>query len=103
MPIPLPPEATPSPAAPSENNLLLAGRALIAVGVAYLLRALAEAKVFPTAVAVTLGFGYAAVWLWRSSWHASAGRRAHAAFAAAIAAVIAYPILYESTTRFHLL
>jgi hypothetical protein len=87
---------------PSENNLLLAGRALIAVGVAYLLRALAEAKVFPTGVAVTLGFGYSAVWLWRSSWHASAGRRAHAAFAAAIAAVIAYPILYESTTRFHL-
>ncbi|HEV2720854.1 MAG TPA: hypothetical protein VG323_12605 [Thermoanaerobaculia bacterium] len=83
--------------------MLLGGRALIAVGVAYLLRALAEAKVFPLAVAVTLGFAYSAVWLWRSLWHAHASRRAHAAFAAAIAAVIAYPILWESTVRFHLL
>ncbi len=102
LPVPPPTAVIPSPAAPPENNLLLAGRALIAVGVAYLLRALAEAKVFPIAVTVTLGFGYSAIWLWRSSWHASAGRRAHAAFAAAIAAVIAYPILYESTTHFHL-
>ena len=91
----------PAPVA-TENNLLLGGRALIAVGVAYLLRALAEAKVFPTAVAVTLGLAYCAVWLWRASWHARSGRRAHAAFGAAIAAVICYPILYESTTRFHL-
>jgi len=82
--------------------LLLGGRALIAVGVAYLLRALAEAKVFPIAVAVSLGFAYAAIWLWRSAWHAEAGRRAHAAFAGAIAAVIAYPILLEAATRFHL-
>jgi len=87
---------------PSENNLLLAGRALIAVGVAYLLRALAEANVFPIVVAVSLGFAYAAIWLWRAQWHAAAGRRAHAAYAATIAAVIAYPILWEVATRFHL-
>lgn len=98
---PVPPSPSPAPVA-TENNLLLAGRALIAVGVAYLLRALAEAKVFPIVVAVALGFAYAAVWLWRASWHARAGRRAHAAFAAAIAAVIAYPILWEVATRFHL-
>ncbi len=67
LPVPPPTEVIPSPAAPPENNLLLAGRALIAVGVAYLLRALAEAKVFPIAVTVTLGFGYSAIWLWRSS------------------------------------
>ena len=91
-----------TPAPPTENNLLLGGRALIAVGVAYLLRALAEAKVFPIGVAVSLGFAYAAMWLWRSSWHARSGRRAHAAFAAAIAAVIAYPILWEAATHFHL-
>jgi hypothetical protein len=92
-----------TPARPStENNLLLGGRALIAVGVAYLLRALAEAKVFPIAIAVALGFAYATIWLWRSYDHAGAGRRAHAAFAAAIAAVIAYPIIWESATRFHL-
>ena len=93
---------TETPALPSENNLLLGGRALIAVGVAYLLRALAEAKVFPLAVTVALGFAYAAIWLWRSARHAAGGRRAHAAFAAGIAAVIAYPILWESSTRFHL-
>jgi len=87
---------------PSENNLLLAGRALIAVGVAYLLRALAEANVFPIVVAVSLGFAYAAIWLWRAQWHAAAGRRAHAAYASTIAAVIAYPILWEVATRFHL-
>jgi len=88
---------------PAENNLLLGGRALIAVGVAYLLRALAEAKVFPIGVTVTLGFVYAAIWMWRSARQASAGRRARAAFAAAIAAVIAFPILWEATIRFHLL
>src|SRR4051812_18972674 len=86
----------------TEPGLLLAGRALIAVGVAYLLRALAEANVFPIIVAVSLGFAYAAIWLWRSSWHAAANRRAHAAYAAAIAAVTAYPILWEVATRFHL-
>lgn len=91
-----------TPPAPRENNLLLGGRALIAVGGAYLLRALAESKIFPIAVGVTLGFIYAAAWLWRSLRHAEAGRRAHAAFCAAIAAVIAYPILWESAVRFHL-
>jgi hypothetical protein len=67
------------------------------------LRALAEAKVFPIGVTVTLGFVYAAIWMWRSARQASAGRRARAAFAAAIAAVIAFPILWEATIRFHLL
>jgi len=96
----LTPPVVPSP--PLESNLLLAGRSLIALGGAYLLRALAESKVLPIATAVAIGFAYAAVWLWRSSDHARHSRRAHAAFCAAIAAVIAYPIIWESTTRFAL-
>src|SRR6266508_11712 len=54
-----------APKSPTENSLLLGGRALIAVGGAYLLRALAESKIVPMAVGVALGFAYAAVWLWR--------------------------------------
>ena len=84
----------------SPSNLLLGGRSLIALGGAYLLRALAESKVLPMAAGIAIGFAYAGLWLWRSYTHAQHGRRAHAAFCAIIAAAIAYPIIWESATRF---
>jgi len=85
-----------------DSNLLLAGRSLIALGGAYLLRALAESNLVPIAAGIAIGFAYAGLWLWRAWTHAQHGRRAHAAFCAIIAAVIAYPIIWESATRFHL-
>lgn len=91
-----------TPGSKPESNLLLAGRSLIALGGAYLLRALAESKVVPMAAGVAIGFAYAALWIWRAWVHAQHDRRAHAAFCSIIAAVIAYPIIWESTTHFHL-
>jgi len=80
--------------------LTLIGRALMALGGAYLLRALTEGGVWPPTVGITLAFGYAAGWLAAAD---RSGRRhpPAAIFNGATAVMIALPLLWESVTRFH--
>src|SRR5262249_12483054 len=80
-----------------------AGRTLMVLGGAYLLRALTESAIWPASVGVGVGFAYAAVWLVETERAARAGRRTSAAFHGAAAVMIALPLLWEAVTRFRLL
>lgn len=80
--------------------LSLLGRTFIVFGGAYLLRALMESETLPPGVAVTLGFLYALVWLGAADRAAAAGRLSSSLFHGGTSVVIAFPLLWESSTRF---
>jgi hypothetical protein len=80
--------------------LTFVGRTLVALGGAYLLRALTEAHVLPTPVGLALGFAYASAWLVAAAGSAAAGRTLSATFFGATTTVIALPLVFEATTRF---
>ncbi len=80
--------------------LTFVGRTIVALGGAYLLRALTDAHVLPTPVGLGLGFVYASAWLVAADGSAAAGRRLSAIFFGATTTVIALPLVFEATTRF---
>lgn len=102
-------EARPVPAAASEpaqseaGSLGLFGISMLILGGAFVLRALTESNIVPRPAGAILGFAYAGVWIW------NAGRLAHrhhargALFHAVTAAVIAFPLVWETTVRFHII
>ena len=107
---PAAPTPTPSVEAPSTpfgastvgEQLTLIGRTLLVVGGGYLLRALTDSGAVPVALGVVLGLVYAGVWVLQS--HRVAERSpAGAAYHAAAAALLGYPLLWEAVTRFDLL
>lgn len=82
------------------GGVALVGRTLIALGGAYLLRALTSAGLLPQSLGVLLAFVYALGWLLLAD---RAGGRAHttsAAFHGATAVLIGFPLLWEATARF---
>jgi hypothetical protein len=81
----------------------LAGRALLAVGGAYLLRALADAGVTPGGGTATLGLLYAGGWFVAGERSARQRRRLEAVAYDLVALVIAYPLILEATLRLRLL
>jgi hypothetical protein len=98
--------ALPARAAIPEDFVTLlsfVGRTFMALGGAYLLRALTDAAIVPLAQGSALGLSYAFGWLVMSDRAASANRRTSAAFHGLVAAMIAFPLLWESVTRFQLL
>ena len=102
--------ALPAPAAPpvlfpTDLVALLSfvGRTFVALGGAYLLRALTDATIVPVAQGSALGLIYALGWLVMSDRAAIANRRTSAAFHGLVAALIAFPLIWESVTRFQLL
>jgi hypothetical protein len=100
---------SPPPAAPpaSEANLAaavsLAGRTLLALGGAYLLRAFTESGFLPPIAGMSLAALYAAVWLIFADRAGSRGKPTSAFFHLVAAALVAYPLLWETTIRLHLL
>src|SRR4051794_31428389 len=93
------------PALPEDFVTMLSfvGRTFVALGGAYLLRALTDAAVLPAARGIALGLAYALGWLAASDRAGAADRRTSAAFHGLVAAMIAFPLLWESVTRFQLL
>lgn len=91
------------PQEPSQGTLALAGRTLVALGGGYLIRAMTDAGVLPALGGVALGLAYAVLWLAAADRAARAGRRASAGFHGLTSGLIAYPLLWETTTRFRLL
>ena len=91
----------------SESDLALGaglvGRTLLALGGAYLLRALTAAGILPQAVGVLLALLYALVWLTLADRAGRLGRTASAGFHGATAVLIGFPLLWEATARFHYL
>lgn len=81
-------------------DLSLVGRTLIILGGAFLLRALTEGGVVPAAVGVAIGLLYAAGW----SIHSlrTAVSRGSAAWNGVATALIALPLIFEATKKFHL-
>jgi hypothetical protein len=78
------------------------GKAVLGIAGAYLLRALAEAGIFPKLLLLMAAIGYAGIWLvWAVKTHATDG---FASVTYAItAAMILSPLLWESTVRFQIL
>ena len=80
---------------------LVLGSATLGLAGAYLLRAIAESKIFPPKVALAAGTLYAVAWLvWAPSAHA--GRRFATTVYSLTAALILCPLLWEATVRFHM-
>ncbi|HMF97308.1 MAG TPA: hypothetical protein VKE96_23575, partial [Vicinamibacterales bacterium] len=98
-----PPTRVERPGIDAVAVMSFAGRTLMVLGGAYLLRALTESAIWPASVGVGVGFAYAAVWLVETERAARAGRRTSAAFHGAAAVMIALPLLWEAVTRFRLL
>lgn len=76
------------------------GRLLLGIAGAYLLRAITEAALLPQLAGTLAGLVYAGAWLVSAARIASSNRLT-AAFHALTAALIAGPLLWESTIRFH--
>ncbi len=94
---PLPPVTT-IPAAAA-----LTGRAVLALGGAFLARAITDAGVLPPGAGVALGLAYALAWVFLADRSARAGYRARSAADALTATFIVCPLVWEAATRLHVL
>ena len=95
---------SPEPDATEVTPLLaLAGKSILILGGAFLLRAATESTALPRQIGVVLGLLYAMAWIVAAALAARAGRRSAAVFHAAVAAIVAYPIVWEATVHFHVL
>ena len=81
----------------------LVGRTLMALGGAYLLRAVTETGAVPALAGAVAGLAYACVWLVMADRAAARDRRMSAVFHGVASAMIAYPLTWETTARFGLM
>jgi hypothetical protein len=81
----------------------LLGRTFLVLCGGFLLRSLTDAEILPLALGVGVGLGYAVFWLIWADRGAGANRTLSAVLSGLAAAAIAYPLLWEATTRFSLL
>jgi hypothetical protein len=96
------PESPPDePATGIGATLSLAGRTCLAFGGAFLIRAATEAAILSPAGGAACGLLYAAAFLVLSDRDGRRGRRASAALHGLTSVAIAYPLLWEVSTRFH--
>jgi len=96
------------PIAVSESHTVahvlgLIGRTFLILCGAFLLRSLTDTGTMPLALGVALGFTYAAVWLFAADRGAGGGRPLSAVLFGLASVVIAYPLIWEATTKFDLL
>jgi hypothetical protein len=80
--------------------LSLIGRLFIVLGGAYLLRAITDAGAIAPGAGVALGLGYGLVWLALADRAGGRGQRPGAVFHGLGAAMVAFPVVLEATTRF---
>jgi hypothetical protein len=103
--IPAPPAlpALPGWLLPDPVTLLaFVGRTFVALGGAFSLRALTDASVLPLAQGSALGLAYGLGWLVMSDRAAAVNRRTSAVFHGLVAAVVTFPLIWESVTHFQL-
>jgi hypothetical protein len=79
------------------------GRTLVVLGGAYLFREISDRGLVPAQAGAILALLYAAWWLVQADRSVGAGQRLSASFHGIAAALVAYPLLWETTTRFELL
>ena len=99
-----------SAAAPDLDTTLLSnapthiGRVLLIFGGAFLLRAITDEKIVPTAIGILLGSSYALFWLLMADRTArDQSKSLTSLFYGASSVFLALPLFVEATTRFHLL
>ena len=80
--------------------LSLIGRLFIVLGGAYLLRAMTDAGAIPPSAGVALGLAYGLFWLALADRAGGRGQRPGAVFHGIGAAMVAFPVVLEATTRF---
>jgi hypothetical protein len=80
----------------------LAGRTLLVLAGAFVLRALTDSGRLPPWVGVGFGFVYAGIWVALADRAASAKKLWSAGFHGAAAVAIGFPLLFETTARFQL-
>jgi hypothetical protein len=85
------------------RTIPLIGRTLVVLGGAFLLRAITDRAVVPAVGGTAVGLLYAAWWLVQADRNAAAGQRQSAVFHGFATAMIAYPLIWETTARFELL
>ena len=86
------------------NVSTLIGRVLLIFGGAYLLRAITDFQVVPTAVGLSLGAAYALLWLFMAYKRGEQEeQRASALFYGGASILLALPLLVEASGRFELL
>lgn len=83
--------------------LPLIGRTFVALGGAYLLRALTDAAILPPRIGIACGLLYGMSWLVMADRAGTGGLWLSAAFHALVASMIGFPVLWEAVTRFKLL
>ncbi|HEV8660082.1 MAG TPA: hypothetical protein VGS96_15860 [Thermoanaerobaculia bacterium] len=91
------------PAETATIDATLIGKSILIIGGAYVLRALTELGVLAPLAGVILALLYALFWIWVADRAMSRGGPIVAMFDAGTAAVITAAVLWEATTRFHLL
>jgi hypothetical protein len=97
---PAPPtEAGTSPFESLSRTIALAGRGILALGGAFLIRALTEAGALPAGAGVTLGLVYALAWLFLAERGARRDDRLRAAADALTATLVVCPLVWEAATR----
>jgi len=84
------------------RTIALVGRTLIVLGGAYLFRAISDTGVVPPQGGAMVALLYAAWWLVQADRSAGAGQRLSASFHGAAAALVAFPLIWETTLRFEL-
>jgi hypothetical protein len=78
----------------------LVGRTCLVLAGAFLIRTFTESGSLPWLAGVALGLAYAAVWAVAADRAGTGGKSLSAAYHAVASALIAYPLLWEATTRF---
>ncbi len=94
--------AAPAPALDLASALPLAGRTLLVLAGAFLLRALTDGNVLAPPTGVVLGLTYAFAWIIMADRAAARHRRASAEVHGFAFALIALPLLVEASLRFRL-
>lgn len=82
--------------------LSFVGRTFVALGGAYLLRALTDSAVLPPRIGVASGLLYGMFWLVMADRAGSRGQSLNATFHALVTSMIGFPVLWEAVTRFKL-
>ena len=77
----------------------LVGRAIMAFGGAFLLRALTERGAMPQAFGIAVGLAYALLWTFMADRAARAGRKLDATLYGLVTALIAFPLIAETSAR----